>query len=136
MVHRGKKRSFDRLYEWLFSTIGYGLILIVMSLLFKKTIQIDASYFGFWAFFAAVLISILNMTVKPIIFRLTIPLTALTFGIFYPFINVFILQLVDWFLQHHFQIHGLWMSFFVAILISLMNVATQKLVIEPILEKE
>ena len=131
-----EKEWVQKIIEWFISTMGYGFILIVMSVLFRHTIKIDASHFGIWAFIAALIISILNLTVKPIIFRLTIPITALTFGIFYPFINVFILQIVDWLLKDHFQIHGLFMSFVVAIFISLMNMVTQKLVIEPILEKE
>lgn len=131
-----REKKTNHLIEWLFSIFGYGLILIVMTVLFKKTIKIDSSYLGLWAFIAAFIISILNLTIKPIIVKLTIPITALTLGIFYPFINVFILFIVDWLLGSHFEIQGVIMAFVVAILISFMKMATQKLVIEPIIEKE
>ena len=116
-----KKQTFKILMDWLIHAIGYALILIFISLIFKNTVQIDNSYFGFWAFFAAILIGICNMTIKPVLVWLTIPITALTLGIFYPFINVFILKIVSWILGNHFNINGIFASFFVAILISILN---------------
>lgn len=125
-----------RLFEWLLSWIGYGLILIMMSVLFKNTMQIDTSWYGVWAFIAAFLLTILNQTIKPILVKLTLPITALSLGIFYPCINLFLLQIVNIALGKHFEINGFFMAFFLAILISLMKIATQKLLIDPILEKE
>lgn len=107
--------------DWLIHTIGYALILIFVSLIFTKTVQIDNSYFGLWAFLAAILIGICNITIKPVLVWLTIPITALTLGIFYPFINVIILKIVSWILGSHFNINGLFISFFIAILISILN---------------
>ena len=116
--------------------IGYALILISISVIFKNTIQIDNKYYGLYALIAAIIIYILNKTIKPLIVSLTIPITALTLGIFYPFINVFILNLVDFLMGKHFTINGIFMSFLVAILISLMNIIMDKLVLEPLLGKE
>lgn len=130
------KRKISYFIEWLIYMIGYALILISISVLFKNTIQIDNSYYGLWALISAILIYILNKTIKPIIFWLTIPITALTLGIFYPFINVFILKIVDIILGNHFTINGIFMSFIVAVLISIMNLLMDKLVIDPILGKE
>ena len=42
---------------------------------------------------ATLIISILNITIKPVLFVLTLPITTLTLGIFYPFINVIILKI-------------------------------------------
>lgn len=131
-----KKRRFGKFLEWLIYMIGYALILITMSILFKNTVQIDNSFFGFWALLAAILINVLNHTIKPLIVWLTIPLTAMTLGIFYPFINVIILQIVDFILGSHFVIQGFFMSFLVAILVSLLNIIMDKLVIRPMLGKE
>lgn len=131
-----KKRRFSQFTEWLIYMVGYALILITMSVLFKNTIQIDNSCFGLWALIAAILINILNQTIKPLLVSLTLPITAMTMGIFYPFINVVILQIVDFILGKHFAIQGILMSFLVAILISLLNILMDKLVIRPILEKE
>ena len=64
---------------------------------------------------------------------LTLPLTGITFGLFYPFVNVIILNIVDFILGAHFSIEGLFMSFIVAVLISIMNILLQEVVIKSIL---
>lgn len=131
-----KRSKVVLLLEWALHMIAYGLILISVSVLFSKTISIDNSYFGFWGLLAAVIIYGLNRTVKPFLVWLTIPITGLTLGLFYPFINVLILNIVDWVLGSHFEIHGLWMSFIVAILISVMNEVVTDCVIKPLMKKE
>lgn len=136
IIDKNQKKRLNRFFEWLIYMIGYALILISISVIFKNTIQIDNKYYGLYALIAAIIIYILNKTIKPLIVSLTIPITALTLGIFYPFINVFILNLVDFLMGKHFTINGIFMSFLVAILISLMNIIMDKLVLEPLLGKE
>ena len=116
-----KKIRINYFIDWLIHMVGYALVLITVSLIFRNTIKIDNSFFGIWALISTILIYLLNKTIKPIIVWLTLPITALTLGIFYPFINVFILNIVDWILGSHFNINGLFMSFLVAVLISVMN---------------
>lgn len=118
---KDKKQELNIFLDWLIHTIGYALILIFVSLIFTKTVQIDNSYFGLWALIAAILIGLCNITIKPVLVSLTIPITALTLGIFYPFINVIILKMVSWILGNHFNINGIFMAFFIAILISILN---------------
>ncbi|MFV0249833.1 MAG: phage holin family protein [Bacilli bacterium] len=129
------KKRVNNFIEWLIYMVGYALILISLAVLFKNTIQIDNSYFGFWGLLAAILIYILNRTIKPIIVWLTLPITALTLGIFYPFINVFILQIVDAILGKHFTINGVFIACFVAILISIMNIIMDKAILSPMLKR-
>ena len=118
-----KKQTLNVFLDWLIHTIGYTFILIFVSLIFTNTVQIDNSYFGIWALLAAILIGICNLTIKPVLVWLTIPITALTLGIFYPFINVIILKIVSWILGSHFNINGIFASFFMAVLISILNQA-------------
>lgn len=129
------KKHLNKILEWLIYMVGYAIVLITVSLLFKKTIHIDSSYYGLWGLIAAIIIYVLNKTIKPILVWLTLPLTGLTLGLFYPFINVFILNIVDWLLQEHFEIHGLFMSFVVACMISLINALMQNMIIEPIIRR-
>ena len=89
-ILNNKETLINKFLEWVIYILGYSLILISVSVLFKNTIQIDNSYFGLWPIMSSVVIYILNKTIKPIIFRFTIPITALTLGIFYPFINLII----------------------------------------------
>ena len=116
-----------RILENLIYIVGYALILLLMSIIFKNTIQIDNSYLGIWGILISLVIYILNKTIKPIIVKLTIPITALTLGIFYPFINVFILKIVDFLFGNHLTI--------IAILISIMNLLMDEIIIKPIIKK-
>ena len=136
MKEKQSKTSFIRFIEWIIYMIAYAIILISISVLFKNTIQIDNHYFGFWALAAAIIINVLNHTIKPVIVWLTIPITALTLGIFYPFINVFILHIVDFILGNHFEVNGIWLCVIVAILISIMNMIMDELIIKPLLERK
>lgn len=131
-----KKIHLNRMIEWLVGMVGYAIILIAVSLLFPKTLQIDSNLFGMWALVAAIIIFILNKTIKPILFWLTLPITGLTLGLFYPFINVFILYMVSFLLQDHFQIHGIWMAFFIAIIISILNMLMDSIVLTPLFRRK
>lgn len=135
VIVKKTKKQLNNIIQWLIYMLGYALILIVNSILFQNTMQIDNSYFGIWALIASILIFILNKTIKPVIVWLTIPITALTLGIFYPFINVFILRIVDFILGTHFNINGIFMSFIVACSISFLNILMDKLVLNPLLGK-
>lgn len=129
-------KKISNFLEWLIYMIGYSLILIMVSLLFDNTIFIDNNYYGIWAFLASIIIYILNKTIKPLIVWLTIPITAMTLGIFYPFINLFILKIVDFILGSHFNIRGIFIACIAAILISIMNILMDKLIISPVIGKE
>ncbi|NLL44353.1 MAG: phage holin family protein [Mollicutes bacterium] len=130
----GKKR-INSILDWLIYMCGYALVLISVSVIFDNTIYIDNSYFGLWALIAVIIIYILNKTIKPIIVWLTLPITGLTLGLFYPFINVFILNIVDFILGKYFEIKGIFMGVIVAIIISIMNILMENLIIEPLLRK-
>lgn len=129
------KMRINRFIDWLIYMLGYSIVLLAVCAMFKKTIMVDHQYFGFWIFLVSIVVYFLNKTIKPILVWLTIPLTGMTLGLFYPFINVFILNIVDFILGSHFEIHGLFMSFIVAVLISLMNAIMDTLIIEPIIRR-
>lgn len=132
---RISKTQQIRILENLIYIVGYALILLLMSIIFKNTIQIDNSYLGIWGILISLVIYILNKTIKPIIVKLTIPITALTLGIFYPFINVFILKIVDFLFGNHLTIKGIFIPFIIAILISIMNLLMDEIIIKPIIKK-
>ncbi len=101
--------------------LGYTFVLYITSLIFKHTIIVDGSNYYMWGFIAVLIIWIFNKTIKPILFWITIPLTALTLGLFYPIINIIILKLTDIILQSHFEIKGIFSLFFASIFISILN---------------
>lgn len=127
--------------DFIIHMIGYALVLILISILFNEQLSLDYSYFGIWALFASIIIYILNKTIKPILIVLTLPVTAYSLGIFYPFINIFILYIVSLLLGSHFNIApissfgGIISLFFMAVFISLMNFLMDKKIVEPLLKK-
>lgn len=136
IVKKNKIARLNLFLDWLIYMVAYAIILLLVSIIFKKTVQIDSSYFGVWGLITAIIIYLLNKTVKPIIVWLTLPITGVTMGLFYPFVNVIILNITDFVLGNHFNISGIIMSFIVALFISIMNIIMEKAIIEPIIRKE
>lgn len=130
-----KKRRLMGLIDWLVYMVGYAVVLVIIATLFKKSFQIDSSYFGLYYLLAAVLIYALNKTVKPILFFLTLPITGLTMGLFYPVLNIFVLKMVELLLGSKFVLHGTFILFVIAILISVLNILMEGFIIKPILER-
>lgn len=98
----------------------YAIILLLISYIFN-TIEFNRNRYGIYSLVAALIIFILNKTLKPVLFRLTIPITGITWGLFYPCINIIILKIADIILGNYFNTHGVITLFFTAILISIMN---------------
>ena len=116
------KHNLIKFIDWIIKILGYTVILMLMTLIFKNTLYIDNSCYGLWCLIAAILIYLLNKTVKPFLVWLTIPITGITLGLFYPFINLIILKIVSFILGDHFNIYGIWFAVLVAISISVLNV--------------
>lgn len=136
-----KNKPYHRLInnkylEWLIYMIGYSIVLITVSAMFKS-FEINMDYFGIYALLASIIIYILNQTIKPIINYLTIPLTILTLGLMYPISNVIILYLTSYILgRENFFIGGFIAPFFIAIVISFLNVLMEGLVIKPLIKRK
>lgn len=134
IIDKDKKARLNKVIDWLLYMVCYALVLILASVLFDS-IEINNDYFGLYAFIAAVIIYVLNKTIKPVLFLLTLPLTGLTMGLFYPFLNVIILKMVDFILGKNFETKGVFHLFFIAILISIVNILLEIYVIKPITER-
>jgi putative membrane protein len=134
IIKENNKFRINKFIDWLIHMIGYGFILILMSILFES-VYIDNELYGLWPFLVAVIVYILNKTIKPIIFLLTLPITGITLGIFYPFINVIVLKMVDFILGNHFETKGVFTLFFIAILISIMKFLMEETIIKPLIKR-
>ncbi len=133
---RKRRRLIENKFiEWILYIIIYALVLIGVSVIFKS-LYINLEYYGLYALLAAIIIYLLNQTIKPVLFYLTLPLTALSMGLFYPIINVFILYLTGFILGDNFNIRGLIIPFFIAILISILNLILEGLIIKPIVKRK
>lgn len=104
-----------------------------MSVLFKS-LKISNEYYGLYALLASIIIYFLNQTIKPVLFFITLPITALTMGLFYPLINVLILYITSFILGDKFVVSGIIIPFFIAIFISLLNIVMEGMIIRPIIK--
>lgn len=136
-MHISKKNKskiiISKILEWLLYMIGYTAVFIFVTSFFKS-IYIDTSHTYIYSALIVLIIYILNRTIKPLLVTLTIPITGLTLGLFYPFINLFILKLVDWILGKHFQLKNIYIALFVAVLLSIMNFVMEE-IMKKILKK-
>jgi len=69
---------------------------------------------------AAIVFTLVNAFVKPILAILSIPFIIVTLGIFYFLINVLMLYITDW-LVSDFQIDTFWWAVLGAIIVSIVN---------------
>lgn len=122
---------FKQILSFLLNVIGYTFVLYITDYLFNS-LYVEQLFYDF---IAAFIICILNKTVKPFVFKVTIPITGITFGLFYPFINLFILKLTDWILIDKFDVYGLWWGLLVAIMISVINFLVDEIFINPIIRR-
>ncbi len=117
--------------EWLIYMFGYALVLIIASNLFRS-LYVENFLYGF---LAAIIIYVLNKTIKPFLVTISLPLIGMSLGLFYFVINVFILLLVTLILGKHFYLTGFLSPFIVSIFISIMNVLMESFIIKPLIER-
>jgi len=114
--------------EWSLTTIVNTLVLLMAATIFTG-IYIES--IGF-AFLAGAIIMVLNKTLKPILTLLTLPLSIMTLGLFYPFVNVLILKLTSFMMGEAFTLNGWFVPFFIAIFISTMTIILDLLITKKI----
>ena len=127
VIKEKNKLRINRFIDWLLYMAGYTVVFILVTSFFDS-IYIDSDHLIIWSIIIVLTIYFLNKTVKPILVTLTIPITGITLGLFYPCINVFILKLVDWVLLSHFEVRNLLMALFVAILLSISNFIVEEII--------
>ena len=76
---------------------------------------------AFAALNTALVMSILNIILKPIIVLLTLPLTIITFGLFYVIVNGLLLWIADYLMGTSFEIHSFGLAIIASIFISLLR---------------
>lgn len=94
-----------------------GLAVLLTSYLLKG---VDVKHYGY-ALLVAVLLSLANLLIKPILVILTIPVTILTFGLFLLVINVLIILLVDVMVPSGFEVDGFWWGLAFSLILAVFN---------------
>lgn len=103
--------------NWIVKILINAVVFVLLTQVFEG---VYVSGFGA-AILAAIVLSIFNVIVKPIVTILTLPITIITLGIFLLFINTIVLKITDAAMGSAFDIHGFWLTFLVSIILSLVN---------------
>ena len=127
VINEKNKLRLNKFLDWLLYFIGYTIVFILVTTLFKS-IHIDKNHCILWSTIIVFIVYLLNKTIKPVLVTLTIPITGITLGLFYPCINVFLLKLTDWILGPHFQITNLFVAIFAAVLLSITNFIMEEII--------
>lgn len=94
-----------------------GGISVLIAEFFLSGVHIDSWVTGF--LLAAILI-LINLTIKPLMIVLTLPLTLITFGLFLLVINALVIMLADKIIPG-FQVDGFWWALLFAVVLSIIN---------------
>ena len=113
--------------EFMLEILVGALSLMLASSLFKNFYISNIGY----ALIASIIIGALNVSLKPLLIYLTLPLNILTLGLTYPFVNVIILKITSLFLEKDFIIEGWMVPFFIAIFISVVSKILKELIVKP-----
>lgn len=120
-----KDKSFKYIIlEYTLTLIINSIVLILASKIFKG---FYIQSFGY-AIITSLVISLLSSTVKPFLKLIFLPVTVITTGIFYPFINVIILKLASLIMGDTFVVEGWILPFFIALFISFTTLILDKLI--------
>lgn len=126
-VKKMKNKKLNNIMDWIFHLVLYTTSFMLITSLFDN-IYVDKNNIILWSSIIVLVLYILNKTIKPILVTLTIPITGLTLGLFYPFINVLILKITDWILGNHFEINNLLVALLFAILLSISNFISNEII--------
>lgn len=110
--------------RWFLSIILNGVALVIVAQLFES-FHLDG--FG-TALLASIILSILNMIVKPILILFTLPITVVTLGLFLFVINAATLMITQALIGPTFVISGFGTAIIAAIVLSLINTILNRLV--------
>lgn len=74
-----------------------------------------------WALLAAVILSILNLLIKPLLHLISLPITILTLGLFSLIINGFLFWLTTLILSPHITIANFWVAVLAALVYTIFS---------------
>lgn len=120
-----KPNSFE-----FFLNLAVNTFILVFATKIFKGFYISSIWY---AILAALIISILNETIKPFLIVIFMPITIYTLGLFYPIINVIILKLTGVLLGTNFIIEGWMIPIFISLFIALMKFLCNIFLINPIM---
>lgn len=99
-------------------TLFINSIAVVGAAYILKGVHVES--FGY-AVIVALVLSLLNSSIKPIVVAFTLPFTIVTLGLFMFFINAAMIKLTAYIIGDGFRVDGWWSAIFFSILLSILN---------------
>lgn len=97
------------------------LLLSAIAVVLSSYLLPGVTVEGFWtAFLVAVLLSLLNVTLKPLLVLFTIPITFVTLGLFLLVINALMIMIADYVIDG-FYINNFWWALAFSLILSIFN---------------
>lgn len=123
-----KEEKKNDIITFVVGIIVYAIVLVMASELFKN-FYIESFLY---AIIAALILSALNYTIKPVLVVMALPITILTYGIAYPIVNMLMLKICDIIMGDSFVIGGFLSMFFISIFISLLKMFLDQMITKKI----
>ncbi|MBU8908657.1 phage holin family protein [Desertibacillus haloalkaliphilus] len=112
---------------WLLHVGVYTVVLMVVA---GYVPAFHLSGFGA-ALVASLLLSVINLFIKPILVILTLPVTFFSLGLFLFVINALLLMLTAWIMGDAFVIDSFWWALLASVVIAILNLLIQSFIINP-----
>ena len=125
MIEYYKEKSFKDIILDFISNIIVNMIVIIMATKIFKNIEVDGILY---CLIVAILLYILNKSLKPFLNVVMLPINIYTLGLTYPIANILILKLISLLLGSHFVLKGWFIAFFISIFISIMTLVIDNLI--------
>lgn len=107
--------------KWFFKVLVCSVNVFILAYILPGISIVDF----FTAIVVAVVLSLLDAIVKPLLILLTLPATILTLGLFLFVINACIILLDDYFI-HGFKVDSFWYALLLSALLSFFNSLVHK----------
>lgn len=96
---------------------------LAASILIAAYIVPGIAVAGLWsALILAIVLGLINLTIKPILFIITLPINLLTLGLFTLVINALLVMLAGTIVQG-FQVNGFFAALFFSVIVTVVNSA-------------
>jgi putative membrane protein len=116
---RQEKEIFDESFTAMSGVVRFLLSGLAVMLTAYLLPGVHVEHYGY-ALLVAVVLSVFNAVIRPILVVLTIPITFVTLGLFLLVINAVLILLVDWVVPK-FEVDGFWWALAFSLILSLFN---------------
>ena len=111
----------------------YSLTFYIAGCLLKL-FYINSRYVYVISILAGILIYLFNRTIRPLLNHFTLPLTGLTFGLFYFVNNAIILKLVELILNQNVKFNNIVSLLIISFVITIISFVIEEVFVKPFLK--